>query len=131
MTNKERKAFWLLVGQRHLPGNETYQGSNDYCQPWRGTKNYGGYGRFAVTGSDGVKRYRSAHVVAWEEAHGPMPPGTMGCHTCDHPWCVNPWHVYPGTALNNATDARINRRIARCLARLDREQAEAQAPGLA
>jgi len=26
------------------------------------------------------------------------------CHTCDHPWCINPEHLFAGTAYDNVKD---------------------------
>lgn len=45
-----------------------------------------------------------AHVLSWEIRYCPFPPGKWGLHTCDNPSCVNPEHVYPGTATDNTND---------------------------
>jgi hypothetical protein len=115
-----------------------FHGPDDDCRPWKGWKDYNGYGRFVVTGNDGVKRSRPAHVVSWEVVHGPFPPGLIGCHTCCHPWCVNPNHIYPGTPINNGFDLARHRKVlqrnikTRALMRRWREEEEAEVPpGLA
>lgn len=63
-----------------------------------------GYGRITI---NGVSHY--AHRVAWELAHKmPVPEGTYICHDCpagDNPLCVNPAHLYAGTALTNKQDS--------------------------
>ena len=35
----------------------------------------------------------------------------MILHKCDHPWCVNPDHLYPGDAKQNAKDALTHGRM--------------------
>lgn len=72
----------------------------DECWPWTAGKSHG-YGRFWMDG-----RLRPAHVVAWElRARQSFPAGMDGCHTCDNPGCVNPAHIFPGTAGDNALDS--------------------------
>lgn len=73
----------------------------DECWPWLAAAGPRGYGRFWMDG-----RLRPAHVVAWELRHRqPFPTGMDGCHTCDTPECVNPAHIFPGTAKDNALDS--------------------------
>lgn len=70
------------------------------CWVWQGPLNSSGYGRFL---SDGKKVY--AHRAMWEFAHGrPIPKGMLVCHRCDRPRCVNPYHLFLGTARDNIQD---------------------------
>lgn len=81
----------------------------DDCWEWIGFRDEDGYGIFRVQ----MHNYR-AHVASYllfnlnlkefpypeEKALG----SPMGLHTCDRPWCVNPDHIYPGDAKQNAKD---------------------------
>lgn len=94
---EQTRRFWTCVEKR----------GPEECWPWRGTTNPKGYGTFRFAG-----RSRSAHVLSWELHHGEtIAPGMMGCHSCDHPWCVNPAHIWPGTARDNAKDAVAKGRL--------------------
>ncbi len=72
---------------------------NTGCWLWVGAYRDGGYGALGVGATS-----RSAHRVAWELTHGPVPDGMEVCHTCDLPTCVNPEHLFLGTHLDNMRD---------------------------
>lgn len=77
------------------------------CWAWlgRGPLSPRGYGSFSWRG----RAYR-AHRVAWIIAFGAEPAsGMMICHRCDNRSCVNPEHLYAGTALDNARDTAARR----------------------
>lgn len=60
-----------------------------------------GYGRVQVEG-----RSRRAHIVAWEERHGPVPKGLELDHKCGNVACRNVDHLEPVTHATNCRRGR-------------------------
>ena len=69
----------------------------DSCWWWTGAKSE--YGKFWHHG-----KCVSAHRFSYELMRGPVPDGAMVLHHCDNPLCVNPDHLFLGTALANIED---------------------------
>ena len=63
-----------------------------------------GYGKCNVR-RFGRRIYR-AHILAWVDAHGQLPPDDKPCvlHRCDNPPCVNPSPLFVGTIGDNNRD---------------------------
>jgi hypothetical protein len=66
------------------------------CWEWQGAINAEGYG--------GLGRAGKAHRASYEAFIGPIPPGLWVLHNCDNRCCVNPDHLYVGTAKDNRKD---------------------------
>ena len=69
------------------------------CWKWNGTKHYSGYGCFKVAG----KNWR-VHRLMWMIEKGEIPDGLYVLHKCDVKSCVNPTHLFLGTAKDNLYD---------------------------
>jgi len=81
---------------------------NTGCWLWTGKMDAYGYGQMHDR-----PVYLKAHRVAYTEFIGPIPEGMHVCHKCDMPLCVNPRHLWLGTASQNHMDRAMKGRSAR------------------
>jgi hypothetical protein len=75
-------------------------GINDVCCIWNGNKTADGYGLFTLS-----KKEWRAHRMAYFIHHNGIDDNMLACHRCPgHRNCVNPLHIYMGTAKDNIAD---------------------------
>jgi hypothetical protein len=76
------------------------QRAENKCLEWQGTLSDQGYG----VNSRELMGEIAAHRVAYRIIKGEIPEKLFVCHTCDNPRCVDPDHLFLGTAKDNYID---------------------------
>lgn len=79
----------------------------DGCWNWTASlRGKTGYGAFKIN-----KKVIDAHRMSYLIHKGDIPSGMYVCHTCDNRTCVNPDHLFLGTAKDNWQDGFDKGRI--------------------
>jgi hypothetical protein len=86
--------FFSLV---EVHGHST--GTKGRCWPWRGSRQPKGYGLFSLN-DETVLAHRVAYAYFFEVA----PADLTIRHSCDHPPCCQPGHIFAGTNADNVAD---------------------------
>lgn len=80
------------------------------CWIFLGNKDRDGYGVF----SHGRGKQLRAHRASFEFYKSKITNGMFVCHSCDTPSCINPEHLFLGTAKQNTQDMISKGRKANC-----------------
>ena len=89
-------------------------GTKDECWEWTGSRDQRGYGMLGMLPEGGSRAdwvTNRAHRLSYEHFNGQSLGKLMCCHRCDNPSCVNPHHLFAGTAAVNNRYRDVKKRF--------------------
>ena len=95
LTDKQKKEEMKKAFFKHVDKTDT-------CWVWRNANKGKGklhYGSFTFR-----RKIYLAHRLSWKLHNGDIPERMWILHKCDNPSCVNPDHLFLGTAMDNQRD---------------------------
>lgn len=94
---------WLRFDSKFIPTTP------EACWRWGGSVSSDGYGSFKACG----KTWRAPRLAVARFGLAALDSlkGLLVCHRCDNPICVNPGHLFVGSASDNAVDAMAKGRV--------------------
>lgn len=104
-TTEERiSAFWSKVNKNgSIPQHCPELGN---CWEWTASLARNGYGIVKFNS----KTNKMPHRISWIIAYGDIPDNLFVLHSCDNRKCVNPKHLFLGTAKDNTRDMDLKNR---------------------
>jgi hypothetical protein len=88
-------------------------GSPEECWEWAASLDTDGYGVYVILIPHRKYLRFLAHRMSYYFKFRNLPKDLCVCHRCDNPKCVNPSHLFLGTAIDNRQDAVKKLRHAR------------------
>lgn len=96
---------WGTESESERLWNSCIPEPNSGCWIWMLSLNHCGYGQVEFR-----KKKAKAHRASWMANVGPIAAGVMVLHKCDNRACINPDHLFLGSAKDNTDDmVRKNR----------------------
>lgn len=93
-TDRQLRSFWSKVDVK----------GEDDCWEWTAARNQRGRPVFQPRTCQKLGISYSAYRISWILFKGEIPEGQWVLHTCDNPACINPKHLFLGTAKQNTRD---------------------------